>query len=30
VLELNPLRTGALVERAQKRIDQIRFGTAPQ
>jgi tetratricopeptide (TPR) repeat protein len=29
VLELNPLRTGQLVERAQKRIDEVRFGAAP-
>lgn len=27
VLDLNPSRTGQLVERAQRRIDQIRFGT---
>ena len=27
VLELNPARTGQLVERAQQRIDQIRFGS---
>lgn len=27
VLELNPARTGQLVERAQRRIDQIRFGS---
>lgn len=27
VLDLNPARTGALVERAQQRIDQIRFGS---
>jgi tetratricopeptide (TPR) repeat protein len=26
VLELNPLRAGQLVERTQKRIDQVRFG----
>jgi hypothetical protein len=26
VLELNPLRTGQLVERTQRRIDEIRFG----
>ncbi|MBI4543842.1 MAG: tetratricopeptide repeat protein [Gemmatimonadetes bacterium] len=26
VLELNPARTGQLVERAQRRIDEIRFG----
>lgn len=29
VLERNPARTGRLVERAQERIDQIRFGSAP-
>jgi len=27
VLDLNPARTGQLVERAQQRIDQIRFGS---
>ncbi|HET9982878.1 MAG TPA: tetratricopeptide repeat protein [Longimicrobiales bacterium] len=27
VLDLNPARMGSLVERAQQRIDQIRFGT---
>ena len=27
VLQLNPARTGQLVERAQRRIEQIRFGT---
>ncbi len=26
VLELNPLRTGQLVEKTQKRIDEVRFG----
>lgn len=29
VLDLNPVRTGQLVERAQRRIDQIRFGDVP-
>jgi tetratricopeptide (TPR) repeat protein len=29
VLERNPDRSGRLVERAQERIDQIRFGTLP-
>jgi tetratricopeptide (TPR) repeat protein len=26
VIELNPARTGQLVRRAQRRIDEIRFG----
>ena len=29
VLERNPTRAGQLVERAQRRIDDIRFGNAP-